>query len=73
MSAKRPKGIGYGVAIVLAVGFLATAKAIKAAYSDLLANGATTKSCAMYSFADFDHLIGFEDVWAFERKYAEAT
>jgi len=25
----------------------------------------------MYSFSDFNKLIGFEDVWAFERRYAE--
>jgi hypothetical protein len=25
----------------------------------------------MYSFSDFNKLIGFEDVWEFERRYAE--
>lgn len=24
----------------------------------------------LYSFADFNQLIGFEDVWAFDRRYA---
>jgi 2,3-dimethylmalate lyase len=73
LPAARLKAIGYGMAIFPAVGFLATAKALEAAYGDVLANGATTMPEAMYSFADFNRLIGFEDVWAFERRYAETT
>jgi hypothetical protein len=34
-------------------------------------NGTTTSAVPMYSFSDFNKLIGFEDVWEFERRYAE--
>jgi 2,3-dimethylmalate lyase len=71
LSASRLAEIGYSMAIFPAAGFLATARALENAYADLLANGATTDSKAMYSFAEFNKLIGFEEVWAFERKYAE--
>jgi 2,3-dimethylmalate lyase len=73
LSASRLSEIGYSMAIFPAIGFLATAKALESAYGDLLANGATTKPDTMYSFAEFNRLIGFEDVWAFERKYAETV
>jgi 2-methylisocitrate lyase-like PEP mutase family enzyme len=64
--------LGYSAAIFPAVGFLATAHALTAAYTDLKANGTTTANVPMYSFADFNELIGFKDVWEFERRYAEA-
>jgi NAD(P)-dependent dehydrogenase (short-subunit alcohol dehydrogenase family) len=31
----------------------------------------TTSAVPMYSFSDFNKLIGFEDAWEFERRYAE--
>ncbi|MGB8244710.1 MAG: hypothetical protein WCF76_12570, partial [Pseudolabrys sp.] len=38
----------------------------------LAKNGTTTNAVPMYSFAEFNKLIGFEDVWEFERRYAES-
>jgi 2-methylisocitrate lyase-like PEP mutase family enzyme len=35
-------------------------------------NGTTTNAVPMYSFAEFNKLIGFEDVWEFERRHAES-
>lgn len=72
LPAKRLAEIGYSLAIFPAAGFLATAKALDEAYSDLRDNGTTTKPDTMFSFAEFNKLIGFEDVWAFERRYAES-
>ena len=63
--------LGYAVAIFPAVGFLATAQALTTAYADLQQHGTTSESVAMFSFAEFNKLIGFEDVWEFERRYAE--
>jgi len=38
---------------------------------DLAAHGTSTEQVPMYSFSDFNELIGFRDVWEFERRYAE--
>ena len=40
--------------------------------ADLKQNGTTTSAVPMYSFSDFNKLIGFEEVWEFERRYAES-
>lgn len=69
--ASRLAELGYAAAIFPAVGFLATAQALTSAYGDLKAHGTTTAAVPMYSFADFNELIGFRDVWEFERRYAE--
>ena len=71
LSADRLKQLGFAVAILPAVGFLATAEALTRAYDDLRRHGTTTEAVPMFSFAEFNRLIGFEDVWEFERRYSE--
>ena len=71
LSANRLKQLGFAVAIFPAVGFLATAEALTRAYDDLRRHGTTTEAVPMFSFAEFNRLIGFEDVWEFERRYSE--
>ncbi len=68
---RRLAEIGYAIAIFPALGFLSAAQALTAAYEDLLKNGETTAAVPMYSFAAFNELIGFQDVWNFEKRYAE--
>jgi 2-methylisocitrate lyase-like PEP mutase family enzyme len=63
--------LGYALAIFPVVGFLAATKAMQTAYRDILENGTTTDPSLIFPFADFNKLIGFEDVWEFERRYAE--
>ncbi|MBM3530574.1 MAG: isocitrate lyase/PEP mutase family protein [Alphaproteobacteria bacterium] len=63
--------LGYSIAIFPAVGFLAAGEALRRVYADLQKNGTSTDAVPMYSFAEFNKLIGFEDVWEFERRYAE--
>ena len=63
--------MGYSIAIHPAVGFLAVGAALEKAYSDLARNGESSKDIDLYSFAEFNKLIGFEDVWAFEKKFAQ--
>ncbi|MGL3607865.1 isocitrate lyase/PEP mutase family protein [Rhizobium sp. G187] len=63
--------LGYGIAIYPALGFLAHGHAVRHAYQDLLDHGVTTDAVPLYPFKDFNTLLGFEDVWAFERKFAE--
>lgn len=71
LSAEKLHAMGYSIAIHPAVGFLSVGAALDKAYRDLLANGETSKAIDLYSFAEFNKLLGFEDVWAFEKKYAQ--
>lgn len=72
LPADQLKALGYSIAIYPAVGFLSAGEALQRAYTDLKQNGTTTGAVPMYSFAEFNKLIGFEDVWEFERRYAES-
>lgn len=71
LSASELQELGYGLAIYPALGFLAHGHAVRHAYQDLLDNGITTDAVPLYPFKDFNSLLGFEDVWAFEKKFAE--
>src|SRR6185312_13817387 len=68
----RLKALGFAIAIYPAVGFLSAGEALRRAYTDLQQNGTSTAAVPMYSFTEFSKLIGFEDVWEFERRYAES-
>jgi 2-methylisocitrate lyase-like PEP mutase family enzyme len=71
LSADRLKELGYAIAIHPALGFLSVGAALDKAYKDLAANGITSPGIDLYSFAEFNKLLGFEDVWDFEKRYAE--
>jgi len=64
------KALGYAAAIYPAVGFLAAAHAFESAYSELKAIGVTTPDTPLFPFSEFNKVIGFEDVWDFERRWA---
>jgi 2,3-dimethylmalate lyase len=71
LSSAKLKELGFSIAIHPALGFLSAAQALRNAYADLKANGTTSDAVPMYSFSDFNDLIGFPDVWEFERRYKE--
>ncbi len=71
MKASELQALGYGIAIYPALGFLAHGHAVRHAYQDLLDNGITTDAVDLYPFKDFNTLLGFDDVWAFEQKFSE--
>jgi 2-methylisocitrate lyase-like PEP mutase family enzyme len=71
MKASDLQALGYGIAIYPALGFLAHGHAVRHAYQDLLDNGITTEAVDLYPFKDFNTLLGFDDVWAFEQKFSE--
>ncbi|SMC98101.1 isocitrate lyase/PEP mutase family protein [Rhizobium sp. RU36D] len=73
LSAAALKEIGFAVGIHPAIGFLSMGEALNRAYGDLAANGITSDDIPLYSFAEFNKLLGFEDVWDFEKKYAETA
>ena len=71
LPADRLRGMGYAVVLHPAVGFLAAGAALQRAYGDLLDHGETSRDVELYPFEAFHDLLGFEDVWAFERRYAD--
>lgn len=70
LSADQLTAMGYAIAIHPAVGFLAAGAALEAAYGDLQANGITSPDIPLYPFEAFGELLGFEDVWDFEKRFA---
>jgi 2-methylisocitrate lyase-like PEP mutase family enzyme len=71
LKAEELASLGYSMAIFPAVGFLATAQALTDAYRDLQDHGTSTDAVRMFDFAAFNELIGFKDVWDFEKRYSE--
>ncbi len=69
--AEKLHEMGYSIAIHPVVGFLAAGAALEKAYGDLARNGETSKDIDLYPFEEFNKLLGFEDIWAFEKKFAE--
>lgn len=63
--------IGYAFAIYPAMSSLVAAQAMKAALAHLKAHGDSEPDpAALYDFKAFCELIGFREVWEFERKWA---
>lgn len=65
------KALGYTIAIHPAAGFLSCAAGLDKAYSDLQKHGTVTEDTPMYVFTEFTNMIGFPEIWAFEKRYAE--
>ncbi len=64
--------LGFRIAIYPGTGFLATGAALDRAYRTIKETG-TSRSIAdsLYDFNEFNKLMGFEDVWEFDKKHAE--
>ena len=60
----------YSVAIHPALGFLAMGEALKTAYTKLDTTG-NVAGVALEDFGEFSKIMGFEDVWDFEKKWAD--
>ena len=71
LSANRLHEMGYSIAIHPAIGFLSVGAALQKAYVVLAKYGVTAADIDLYSFAECDKLLGFEDIWAFEKKFAQ--
>jgi 2,3-dimethylmalate lyase len=71
LPAKRLAAIGYDVAIYPSVGFLAVAAATERVYSHLLKHGDSNAlpSQESYGFGRMCELMGFPDVWDFEKRW----
>jgi 2,3-dimethylmalate lyase len=68
LSQDHLKQIGYRMAIYPTAGLLATAYALDSVYASLVDNKPV--QVPLYDFNAFSSLIGFDEVWAFEKKYA---
>jgi 2-methylisocitrate lyase-like PEP mutase family enzyme len=72
LPAARLKAIGYNIAIYPAVGFLAVAAAAERVFGHLRQHGDSTALPAResYGFGRICELMGFPEVWDFERRWA---
>jgi len=73
LPAERLHAMGYRIAIYPALGFLTAAAALEKAYAQLKADGHSNNMGvnAAYSFGKMCALMGFPEVWEFDRKWAE--
>lgn len=67
---KQLEQMGFKLSIYPATGFLAAGKALQTVYESLADNAEPIDNNNLYSFAEFNKLLGFEDVWAFESKHS---
>ena len=66
------QSIGYKIAIFPVTALLASVQAMTQVYQQFKDTGSSANGkTALYDFADLTKLMGFEDVWAFEKRYAE--
>jgi 2-methylisocitrate lyase-like PEP mutase family enzyme len=72
LPAEQLQELGFDIAIFPAIGFLAVAAAAERVYGHLLAAGTSAGLAPQdsYGFARMCELMGFPDVWEFEKRWA---
>ena len=72
LSDARLAEIGYALAIYPVAGLLSAAAALETVYRQIRDTGSSLGSSApLYSFAEMHRLMGFEEVWRFDKEHAE--
>jgi 2-methylisocitrate lyase-like PEP mutase family enzyme len=72
VSAKNLKAYGFSIAIYPSAGMGPACAALEAAYQYLLRHGSTAGSpVPTYDMQQLHTLVGFPDVWAFEKRHSE--
>lgn len=72
-SAKELEEIGYAFAIYPSIGGLAAAHAVEQVLKGFLEYGSSQNPMQpLFDFGEFNTLIGFPEVWEFERRWARA-
>jgi 2,3-dimethylmalate lyase len=72
LSNARLAEIGYALAIYPVAGLLSAAAALETVFRQIRDTGSSLDSSApLYSFAEMNRLMGFEDVWRFDRAHPE--
>ena len=71
LPAERLKALGFAIAIYPAAGMLPAAGAMRETFRTLLRDGSTANlEVPAISLSEMHALMGFEEVWAFERRWA---
>jgi 2,3-dimethylmalate lyase len=66
------ESIGYKIAIFPVTALLSAVQAMQNVYTQLKQTGSSAGGTQpLYDFADLTQLMGFEDVWAFDKRYAQ--
>ncbi|MEO5672643.1 MAG: isocitrate lyase/PEP mutase family protein [Ramlibacter sp.] len=66
------EAIGYRIAIFPVTALLAAAQAMRATYAQLRGQGSSAGTAVpLMPFGDLTKLMGFEEVWEFDRRHAE--
>ena len=73
LPAARLQALGYAMAIYPGTGFLAAAEALDRVYGQLKREGDSLALGEGYGFARMTQLMGFPDVWEFEKKWAQGA
>lgn len=72
LPAEALREIGYQIAIFPATAFLAMGAAMEAVYGHLSKTGSSFGlQTPLYNFGDFSALMGFEQVWDFEKRWTK--
>jgi 2-methylisocitrate lyase-like PEP mutase family enzyme len=72
LSREELEGMGYKLAIFPVTALLASVHAMTQVFKHLKESGSSSNmTVPLYDFGDLTKLMGFEDVWAFEKRYAE--
>jgi 2-methylisocitrate lyase-like PEP mutase family enzyme len=72
LSKQALESMGYKLAIFPVTAMLAAAHAMQSVYHQFQTQGSSSGgNTPLYDFADLTQLMGFEDVWDFEKRYAE--
>ncbi|WP_301233466.1 isocitrate lyase/PEP mutase family protein [Pandoraea cepalis] len=72
LSPAQLQSLGFSIAIYPATGFLAAARALEHAYAQIKAGrGTMSIDNALYPFSQMCELMGFPEVWAFDRAHAD--
>jgi 2-methylisocitrate lyase-like PEP mutase family enzyme len=72
LPADRLAALGFALAIYPGAGFLAATAAIESVFGHIRQTGSSLGAAPpLYSFAEMNRLMGFEEVWRFDREHAD--
>jgi 2-methylisocitrate lyase-like PEP mutase family enzyme len=72
LSRERLEALGFSLAIFPAAGFLAAGAALDQIYRTLHDTGSSQSAVdQLYDFDEFSRLMGFEEIWEFDRLHAQ--
>ena len=74
LSAEKLKDLGYQLVIFPGTAFLAAGSAVQSVSQHLKETGSSRGlPTPLYDFEEFSRLMGFEEVWAFEKKWTDPS